>query len=94
MPILIALGMVAETQWAESQGECTGISAQITDALTKLGLPTDWETREIDLDALEKDKKRFGDEVNLPCVPTLGSFEIKKVPISQIVEYVRLRRLA
>ena len=88
----VALGMLAEAQWAEMEGFSSGVSTQIREAIAKLGFKTEWRRYPIDLEAMLVDKKRVGSGVTVPVVDTLGHFEFKTVPISSIAEFVNRRR--
>jgi 3-dehydroquinate synthase len=89
----VALGMVAEAEWAEQDTDDTGLSATLRDALEQLEVPVQWAHSTIDLESLDLDKKRLGTggTVRVPIVPSLGRFEMKTVPISTLKEFVHRR---
>lgn len=88
----VALGMVAEALWADTEGLSKDMSQTLAAALSALGVPTEWRQCTIDSAALGADKKRLGAGVRLPVVRELGSFELRTVPLSALVEYVARRK--
>ena len=82
----VALGMLAETQWAEAAGLAAGVVAPLTGLLLALGLPTAWHDVHVDGAALALDKKRVEGQLVIPVVPRLGTFELRNVTISELVE--------
>ena len=90
----VALGMLAEAQWAEMEGFCSGVSPLLREAISKLGFKTDWRRYPIDLEAMLLDKKRIGSGVRVPIVDTIGHFDFKTVPISSIADFVNRRRVS
>ena len=89
----VALGMVAEAEWAEQDTGATELSDALRDALTQLEVPVQWTHSTIDLESLDLDKKRLGTggTVRVPIVPSLGRFEMKNVLISTLKEFVHRR---
>lgn len=87
----VALGMLAEAEWADSEGLSNGIAKAMEGVLTSAGLPTDWKNVRVDMSALRLDKKRVGTAVQMPVVTALGQFEFKSVPISAVAEFVARR---
>lgn len=87
----VALGMIAEAEWADAEGLSNGIAKSLEAIFTAAGLPTAWRNHRVDISALRLDKKRAGGSVTLPVVTTLGQFDFKTVPISAISEFVSLR---
>ncbi|MEO1174406.1 MAG: 3-dehydroquinate synthase, partial [Myxococcota bacterium] len=87
----VALGMIAEAEWADSEGISNGIARALTGICASAGLPTEWRNHRVDVAALRLDKKRAGMSVTMPVVTTLGQFEFKTVPISAVSEFVSMR---
>ena len=53
--------------------------------MRKYSLPVSYEINESEImDFVRHDKKASGDEVSLVTVPSIGSYEIKKVKIDRI----------
>lgn len=80
-------------------GECVGIGmlpmasrearARIENVLKKYDLPTKCDTpTDILLSYIKKDKKSSGDEITIAYVPKIGSFELRKIKISEIKNYI------
>ncbi|MEC9466684.1 MAG: 3-dehydroquinate synthase, partial [Myxococcota bacterium] len=90
----VGLGMVAESQWAEMEGQSSHVSAKIRSGIEALGLRTDWRRKKIDIEALGVDKKRVGSGVRLPIVTTLGTYDLRTVPVSALVEFVKRRSVS
>jgi 3-dehydroquinate synthase len=90
----VALGMVAESQWAEMEGQSAQVSAKIRAGIEALGLRTDWRRKKIDVEALGVDKKRVGSGVRLPIVTALGAYDLRTVPVSALVEFVKRRSVS
>ena len=86
-----AWGMLAEAAWAESEGISPDLVAQLTAALEALELRVDWQSAPIDLDAVGKSAGGTG-RVDLAVIPHLGTCEVRGVPRSALVEFVRQRR--
>jgi 3-dehydroquinate synthase len=73
----VGLGMLAV-----SKGE---VRERIESVLRKYSLPVSYEINESEIiDLVRHDKKASGDEVSLVTVPSIGSYEIKKVKIDRI----------
>jgi 3-dehydroquinate synthase len=87
----VALGMVAEAEWAQAEGISSEVCSQLKVGLQALGLRGDWRKTAVDADAIGVDKKRVGGNIRLPIVPSLGSFEIRNLPVAALVGYVRSR---
>ncbi len=88
----VALGMVAEAQWAESEGFSSQVSEQLVAALGAFGVPTDWRSATIDPEALRVDKKREGDRVRLVVVESLGNVQTRTVSMQVFADFARLGR--
>lgn len=87
----VALGMLAESEWAVGLGMSMKIRDRLGEAIAALGLPNDWTRARVDLAALGLDKKRLGAAVQLPVIVTLGSFELRTVPLVGLAEFIRRR---
>lgn len=87
----VALGMVAEAEWADAEGLSSGVARALEGVLASAGLPTNWRNTRVDVAALRLDKKRAGTVVQMPVVRALGQFEFKSVPISAVSEFVSQR---
>lgn len=78
----VALGLVAEAQWAEANGcAVPGTASQVDKGLTALGLATNWErwaAPEL-WDSAAGDKKRRGADLWLPVLLAPGRAELQKV---------------
>jgi shikimate kinase / 3-dehydroquinate synthase len=90
----VALGMIAECEWAEQEGLSADVAAPLLGALAALGVPSAWKQSRVDLVAMGLDKKRAGSSVRVPVIPHLGSFELRSVPIATLVEFVKRRTAA
>ncbi len=87
----VALGMIAEAQWAEMEGYGNQVSLSLRHAVEALGFVPEWRKKKIDIDALSVDKKRIGSGVKIPVVSQIGSFDFRTVPVSALVEFVKRR---
>lgn len=87
----VALGMIAEAQWAEMEGYGNQVSLTLRHAVESLGFIPEWRKKKIDIDALSVDKKRIGSGVKIPIVSQIGSFDFRTVPVSALVEFVKRR---
>ena len=67
----VALGMIAEAQWAEMEGYGNQVSLSLRHAVEALGFVPEWRKKKIDVDALSVDKKRIGSGVKIPVVRKL-----------------------
>lgn len=78
----VALGLVAEAQWAEAQGAAVaGTAGEVDKGLTALGLVTRWERWAAPemWDGAAGDKKRRGAELWLPVLLAPGRAELRQV---------------
>ncbi|MEC8051164.1 MAG: 3-dehydroquinate synthase family protein, partial [Myxococcota bacterium] len=87
----VALGMIAEAQWAEMEGYSRDISSSLRDVVEDLGLRSDWRRSKISTEAITLDKKRKGGGIQLPIVSTIGSFDLRTITVSALVEFVKRR---
>lgn len=87
----VALGMVAEAEWAQGEGMPKEVCRALREALESLELPTEWTEHQADVRAMGLDKKRLGTSVRLPMVPKIGTFELRSVPLAALVEFVQRR---
>jgi 3-dehydroquinate synthase len=88
----VALGMLAETEWAEAEGWCAGISGALATVVRALGLSNDWRACAIDERGIGGEAKRRGSNLRLAYVPRIGSHEVRTVPAAALIEFVRRRR--
>lgn len=63
------------------------VRERLIKVLKKLNLPTsvEYDTAKI-IDAMRHDKKMAGDEITVIYVPEVGSFEMRKMPFSELAE--------
>lgn len=87
----VALGLVAEAQWAQTQGVGEDVCGRITNALSRLGVPTAWREAHIDVAAMAADKKRDGETVRIPVVPKVGTYELQTTPVQTLAAFVANR---
>jgi 3-dehydroquinate synthase len=87
----VALGMLAEAAWAESEGLAEDVLPPLGAALAALRVPTRWTDAHVDLEAMGLDKKRQGAGVRLPIVTRIGAFELRTVPLERLVRFVESR---
>ena len=83
--------MIAEAQWAEMEGYSRNISSSLRDVIEGLGLRSDWRRCQISTDAITLDKKRKGGGIQLPIVNSVGSFDLRTITVSALVEFVKRR---
>ncbi|RYF11575.1 MAG: 3-dehydroquinate synthase, partial [Deltaproteobacteria bacterium] len=84
----VALGMVAETQYAEAAGLCSGVLQPLTQTLLAMNMPVDWRRANLHVGALKCDKKRSGNTIVLPVVPEIGRASLHSVPLDKLVAFV------
>ena len=81
-------------------GECVGIGMlpmaeaeareRIKKVLEKYNLPTKCDTpTDVLLSYIKSDKKSSGDDITIAYVPKIGSFELRKIKIEEIRNYIR-----
>lgn len=88
----VALGMVAEAEFAAAQGlGAAEVPDALRNALLALNMPTQWRRAKIDGNSMELDKKRQGSTVMLPVVKSIGSFALCEVPMATLTEFVAQR---
>jgi shikimate kinase/3-dehydroquinate synthase len=86
----VALGMVAETEYAASRGVASSdVLSALTFAMQTLGFQRDWRP----LAARAKqyvgaDKKRSQDHVRMPVVPRLGRFEWLDADVRELEKFL------
>ena len=86
----VALGMVAELEWAQKQGKSRGIAlSRFVALLESLSLPTDWRSYEVDLESLRADKKIDGDQVKLPVLSGVGEYNFINASVASVAGFVR-----
>lgn len=81
----VALGLVAEAEWAEAAGQAeAGTALQVRRGLEALGLDTGWERWYSDSVAARagRDKKRHGQDLLLPALRAVGQARLVKVPLA------------
>ena len=63
---------------------------RLINVLEKLNLPTEfnYDTEKI-INAMQHDKKMTGDEITVVFVPEVGNYEMKKMPLNQLVAYFK-----
>lgn len=87
----VAIGMAivsrASTALGWSKEDCGG---PIIASLNKLGFPLDCPYTSTELaEAAQKDKKRTGDTITIVFPVTLGHCQLKKLPISQLEDFIK-----
>ena len=87
----VALGMLAEAEWAEAEGLAAGTSAVLRSALAALDLPSDWDQKPLDLEAVRFDKKRSAGELRLPVVTTAGEYFFHAASVDALSDFLRRR---
>jgi 3-dehydroquinate synthase len=87
----VMLGMLAEAEWAVTQGGSPKVVERLSALAKALALPTSWTAARIDLGALALDKKRQGEEVRLPVVPKPGTVELRNVSLEALASFVQRR---
>ncbi len=86
----VASGMVVIARYAAKNGLCTADTCRrIENALTSVGLPTGTEFGAEELyNAALADKKRTGGEITLILPRAIGSCELVKVPVEQMLPII------
>lgn len=87
----VALGMVAEAEWAELELGVRDVVAPLVRVLEALGLPVRWREAHLALDSLRLDKKRLGGALRLAVVTSIGHHEVRTVPMATLEEFIRRR---
>ncbi len=87
--VAVALGMVAEAEWAKKQSGGDAPYSALCKALRALDLPIDWRSYDLDLNALNMDKKRSGKTVRMPVVTSLGSCVLQSVALDDVRTFVQ-----
>ena len=88
----VALGMVAEAEFAAAQGlGATEVPEALRNALLALNMPTQWRRAKIDVNSMELDKKRLESTMVLPVIKSIGTFALCEVPLATLVEFVAQR---
>lgn len=85
----VALGMVAEAEFAERMGLARNVATPLKHALRAMNMATDWRRATVNVEALLKDKKGDGHTVVLPVVPTLGRVALHTLSMAQLIDFVR-----
>jgi 3-dehydroquinate synthetase len=85
----VALGMVAEAQFAATQGATDATAVQLQQALRAMNMPVDWRRATLDFHALGHDKKRSGSKVTLPIVKRLGEVSLQQVALCDLEDFLR-----
>lgn len=88
----VAMGMAIVSKACEalgwSQEDCRG---PITDSLRKFRFPLECPFTASQLtEAARKDKKRLGDSITLVIPVTLGNCQLKKIPVSQLEDFIKV----
>lgn len=94
------LGHAIESQEEYLHGEAVGIGMlyfsgkdaqkRIKTVLNKYHLPMKTNLSEEQLyESVLHDKKMDQDEISVVCCPTIGNFELKKLPVEQIRDFIR-----
>lgn len=87
----VALGMVAEAEWAELELGVRDVVAPLVRVLEALGLPVRWREAHVALDSMRLDKKRLGGALRLAVVTSIGHHEVRTVPMATLEEFIRRR---
>lgn len=65
------------------------VRARLMPVLKKLNLPTEFEAKpSVLIEAMRHDKKASGNEITVIFVPTIGEFEMKKMPLNELSELI------
>lgn len=87
----VAIGMVQISKIAEHKGLIEqGLTQAILEMCQKFGLPVsygNWD-KEVLYTILSHDKKARGKDINIVLVPEVGVSEIKKIPLTEMKEYL------
>lgn len=82
----VAIGMVREARLCVARGTLISSDCnRIEDVIRSYGLPTDTGSS-ISLSAIERDKKRTGDQIQAPILRGIGLSGVVRVPLSEFVE--------
>lgn len=85
----VALGMVAEAEFAERQRLARDVAAPLRAAVRAMNMDPDWRRATVNVQALRRDKKGDGHTVVLPIVSTLGRVSLHTIPMAQLIDFVR-----
>lgn len=85
----VSMGMVAAARLSVARGDLRQQDAErLKSLLAAMGLPTGLETEKIDkaavLDALRRDKKRFGGRINMALLEGIGTAKIATVGFDEL----------
>ncbi len=86
----ISIGMVVATKLSARRGLLSKQEAKrVQDLLAKLTLPTSLDVeREKMVDAMKKDKKRMGDQIDFVLLNGIGKAVLEKIPIKELEDMV------
>lgn len=82
----VAIGMAIAANISAARGMIGKKDAErIIELLNKIGLPTSTELKtEVLIDAMRKDKKRRGNEINMVLLESIGKAKIETIKISEL----------
>lgn len=87
----VAIGMCIMTRAAERMGLCGKLSDELSELLEKYGLPASCPfTAEEMYGIILSDKKRSGDSITLVVPSARGECVLRKVPLSEAEEFIKL----
>ncbi|MEM1560132.1 MAG: 3-dehydroquinate synthase [Ignisphaera sp.] len=91
----VALGMAMETMFGVEIGATKEYCIElVVDMLRRYDLPTSMEDLEVDVDmkkvieAVNRDKKRYGGSISMPILIDIGSWIRVDVPLDKVVGYL------
>lgn len=86
----VGLGMIAESEWAESRGASPTVRRMLTAGLRALGMPVEWRDAKLSIEALSADKKRTGSAVRMPVLARVGAYTFEMIEMGSLVSFLRV----
>ncbi len=82
----ISIGIVAAARFSVTKGLLAKVEVdRVESLLKKIGLPTKLEyDKKLIIDAIRKDKKRRGDEINFVLLEKIGKAKVEKININEL----------
>ncbi len=87
----VALGMLAEQNFCEWSGVSASYAEKLESTLKKIKAPTEWQKVRVSPQALMQDKKRQGEHVVYPLIPSLGDFVLTHIKLSNLEKFLHER---
>ncbi|MCK5689459.1 iron-containing alcohol dehydrogenase [Myxococcota bacterium] len=87
-----ALGMIAEAEWAESEGWAVRTSTLLQRTFDRMGLSDSWSEKQISISSLGEKQNKLGALIKIQTLVKPGEVKTREIPLSLLKSFVTTRR--